>query len=197
VTRFGGGDVGLRRARAAAMLMLALPGGAYVYQGEELGLPEVRDLPDELRQDPTFARTGGAQRGRDGCRVPIPWSGDTPPFGFGPDAAWLPQPADWAALTVEQQTGDPSSMLSLYREALRIRREHPALGDGTMTWLASSPTVLAFRREPGFVAAVNLGADPAPLPKATEGLPVLLASGPLPDDGPLPGDTAVWFDDRR
>ena len=196
VTRFGGGDVGLRRARAAALLMLALPGGAYVYQGEELGLPEVRDLPDELRQDPTFARTGGAQKGRDGCRVPIPWSGDTPPFGFGPDGTWLPQPADWAALTVEHEAGDPSSMLSLYREALRIRREHPALGDGTMTWLASSPTVLAFRREPGFVGAVNLGADPAPMPEATDGLPVLLASGPLPDDGTLPGDTAVWFDGR-
>ena len=95
------------------------------------------------------------------------------------------------------QAGDPASMLSLYREALRIRREHPALGDGTMTWLASSPTVLAFRREPGFVCVVNLGADPAPLPEAAHGLPVILASGPLPDDGTLPGDTAVWFDDRR
>jgi alpha-glucosidase len=177
--------------------MLALPGGAYVYQGEELGLPEVRDLPDELRQDPTFARTRGAQKGRDGCRVPIPWSGDAPPFGFGPDGAWLPQPADWAALTVEQQMGDPSSMLSLYRAALRIRREHPALGDGTMTWLPSSPSVLAFRREPGFVCAVNLDTDPAPRPEGTEGLPLLLASAPLPEDGTLPADTAVWFDDRR
>ena len=110
---------------------------------------------------------------------------------------WLPQPADWAALTVEQQADDPSSMLSLYREALRIRREHPALGDGTMTWLASSPTVLAFRREPGFVGAVNLGADAGADARGHRGLPVLLASGPLPDDGTLPGDTAVWFDDRR
>ena len=77
--------------------MLALPGGAYVYQGEELGLPEVADLPDEVRQDPTFLRTGGAVVGRDGCRVPLPWSGDAPPFGFGPSGTpWLPQPAAWA-----------------------------------------------------------------------------------------------------
>ena len=81
-------------ARAAALLMFALPGGAYVYQGEELGLDEVEDLPDEVRQDPTFLRTGGERKGRDGCRVPIPWGGDAPPFGFGPGpSAWLPQPA--------------------------------------------------------------------------------------------------------
>ena len=84
VTRYGGGELGRRRARAAALLMFALPGGAYVYQGEELGLAEVVDLPDDVRQDPTFRRTEGDERGRDGCRVPIPWSGDEPPFGFGP-----------------------------------------------------------------------------------------------------------------
>ena len=108
VTRYGGGDLGRRRARAAALLMLALPGGAYVYQGDELGLPQVTDLPDEVLQDPTFLRTGGAERGRDGCRVPLPWSGDAPPFGFGPAGEpWLPQPADWDALTAERQAAEP------------------------------------------------------------------------------------------
>src|SRR4051812_24270149 len=93
VTRYGGGELGTRRARAAVLLMLALPGGAYIYQGEELGLPEVLDLPDQVRQDPTFHRTSGRELGRDGCRVPIPWSGTTASFGFGPaQASWLPQP---------------------------------------------------------------------------------------------------------
>ncbi len=73
--------VGTRRARAAILLMLALPGGAYLYQGEELGLPEAF-IPDERIQDPVFFRTGGALRGRDGCRAPIPWNGNEPPYGF-------------------------------------------------------------------------------------------------------------------
>src|SRR5690606_25514728 len=105
-------------------LMLALPGSAYVYQGEELGLPEVEDMPDECRQDPTFARSGGADLGRDGCRVPLPWSGDAAPFGFsGSDrtTTWLPQPADWTSLTRERQHDDPDSMLQLYRRAIELR----------------------------------------------------------------------------
>ena len=120
-------ELGTRRARAAAMLMLALPGGAYIYQGEELGLPNVDDLPDEVLQDPMFLRSGGAMRGRDGCRVPLPWSGSTPPFGFSPEGVqpWLPQPESWRDLTVEAESGDPESMLSLYRAALRLRRDHP------------------------------------------------------------------------
>ena len=102
-----GGDpaVGLRRARAAIMLMLALPGSVYMYQGEELGLPEVFDLPGDSRQDPIFGRTGGAELGRDGCRVPLPWSGAHPPYGFGPDSStpWLPQPPLWSELSVAAQ----------------------------------------------------------------------------------------------
>ena len=127
-------DVGLMRARAAALLMLALPGGAYIYQGAELGLPEVEDLPEEVLQDPTWEQSGRTERGRDGCRVPIPWSGDEPPYGFSPEGPaalpWLPQPHSWAAVTVESQTGDEASTLELYRRALKIRRGHPALGDG-------------------------------------------------------------------
>ncbi|MEU4130018.1 glycoside hydrolase family 13 protein [Streptomyces wuyuanensis] len=186
--------LGTRRARAAALLTLALPGGAYLYQGEELGLWEVEDLPDAVLQDPTWRRSGHTDRGRDGCRVPLPWSGTAPPFGYSPEGArtapWLPQPEAWKTLTAASQEGDPDSMLSLYRAALRLRRDHPALGDGTMTWeSAAEDRVLSFGRSPGFRCVVNLTDDPVELPAHTE---VLLASGPLDGDG-LPGDTAVWL----
>ena len=197
VTRYGGGAAGLRRARAAALLTLALPGGAYVYQGEELGLPEVTDLPDDVRQDPAFRHTAGEDGLRDGCRVPIPWSGDAPPFGFGPGQGqpWLPQPAEWAALTVERQAADPASTLSLYRAALELRRDRPELGDGTMAWIetADPASVIAFRRDPGFVCVVNVGDEPAPPPEAVRDGALLLASDALAPDGSLPGATAAWY----
>jgi alpha-glucosidase len=177
--------------------MLALPGGAYVYQGEELGLPEVIDLPDEVRQDPTFFRTGGAERGRDGCRVPLPWSGGTPPFGFGPADShpWLPQPAEWAELTVEHQAKDPNSMLSLYRKALRLRHELPALGDGPMDWLEGFGTnALAFHREPDFTCLVNLGRRSLSVPADIE---VLLSSIRLESPNILPSDAAMWYRSSR
>jgi alpha-glucosidase len=184
-------DLGRRRARAATLLMLALPGGAYVYQGEELGLEEVEDLPDELLQDPTWERSRHRERGRDGCRVPIPWSGETPPFGFGPDGStpWLPQPPHWRNRTVEAEAGDQASFLTLYRAALRLRREHPALGDGTLTWVASDAGVLHFRRDPGFACLVNLSDSETALPA---GARVLLASEPG-DSGLVRPDTAVWL----
>ncbi|MFG1744225.1 glycoside hydrolase family 13 protein [Micromonospora chalcea] len=189
-------ELGTRRARAAALLSLALPGAAYVYQGEELGLWEVEDIPYELRQDPMWERSGRVDPGRDGCRVPLPWQGDTPPFGFSPDGAsaapWLPQPADWKDRTVRAQTGDPHSMLELYRAALALRRAEPALGDGTLAWLPAPEGVLAFAREPGFTCVVNLGDAAVPLPAHDE---LLLASGPLDDDR-LPPDTAVWLRTR-
>ncbi|MEU8092207.1 MULTISPECIES: glycoside hydrolase family 13 protein [Micromonospora] len=189
-------ELGTRRARAAALLSLALPGAAYVYQGEELGLWEVEDIPYELRQDPMWERSGRVDPGRDGCRVPLPWQGDTPPFGFSPDGAaaapWLPQPADWKDRTVRAQTGDPHSMLELYRAALALRRAEPALGDGTLAWLPAPEGVLAFAREPGFICLVNLGDAAVPLPAHDE---LLLASGPLDDDR-LPPDTAVWLRTR-
>ena len=194
VTRYGGGPLGTRRAAAAALLMLALPGGAYVYQGEELGLPEVTDLPDAVRQDPAFLRTKGEDGLRDGCRVPIPWSGRAAPYGFGPAGRpWLPQPAEWAELTVDRQRADPDSMLTLYRNALRLRRALPALGDGTMTWLESAPDVLAFTREPGFACVVNFGTEPADPPAAVSGLTAVLASRPVGTDGRVPGDSTVWY----
>jgi alpha-glucosidase len=198
VSRYGGGVAGTRRARAAALLMLALPGGAYVYQGEELGLPEVTDLPDELREDPTFARTRGAEVGRDGCRVPMPWAGSDPPFGFGPaDAAWLPAPREWAALTAAAQSADPSSTLALYRTALRMRRGLRAGGDETLTWLEADGPVLAFRRPAsGLACVLNVGDAAVPSPAAVADDEVLVSSHPLPPDGRIPGDTAVWYGER-
>jgi alpha-glucosidase len=183
--------LGTRRARAASLLAMALPGGVYIYQGEELGLSEVENLPDEARQDPVFKRTNGADIGRDGCRVPVPWSGDAPPYGFNMTgtAPWLPQPLDWAKFTVETQTDDPESMLELYRSALRLRRAEPALGDGPLTWLDTQPDVLAFARDETFACVVNLSDTPVTLPPHKE---VLLASGPL-DGVNLPPDTAVWL----
>jgi alpha-glucosidase len=181
-------DLGLRRARAATLLTLALPGSAYLYQGEELGLPEVEDLPEEALQDPTWERSGHTDRGRDGCRVPLPWSGDRPPFGFTADgvAPWLPQPPGWSALTVAAQRADPGSTLSLYRDALHLRRSLAALRSAPLSWLPSPVDVLAFARGPAFRCVVNLSADPVRL----DG-PVLLASGPCP--GGLPPDTAAWL----
>ena len=196
VTRYGGGECGTRRARAAALLMLALPGGAYVYQGEELGLPDVADLPDAARQDPTFARTEGAELGRDGCRVPFPWAGSAPPFGFGPSGApWLPQPADWVALTAERQDADPSSVLTLYRSALRLRRQRRHAGDERLTWVEADRNVIAFRRPgKGLACVVNFGHAPVERPTAlASGAEVLLTSTPLAPDGRIPGETAVWY----
>ncbi|MFC4529240.1 glycoside hydrolase family 13 protein [Sphaerisporangium dianthi] len=179
--------LGERRARAAALLAMALPGSVYVYQGEELGLPEVDDIPGELRQDPMWTRSRHTVPGRDGCRVPLPWSGAAPPFGYSTAEPWLPQPASWEGLTAEAQDADPGSMLCLYRTALRIRRAE--LGDGALRWLDAPDGVLAFARESGLTCLVNLGAEPVPLP-AHEG--VLLASGPVNGDT-LPSDTAVWL----
>ncbi|MET7947956.1 glycoside hydrolase family 13 protein [Micromonospora sp. NPDC005324] len=185
-------ELGTRRARAAALLSLSLPGAAYVYQGEELGLYEVEDIPYAMRQDPMWERSGRVDPGRDGCRVPLPWAGDEPPFEFSPAGAaapWLPQPADWKGRTASAQTGDPASMLELYRAAIQARKADPALGDGELTWLPAPDGVLAFHRGGGFTCLVNLSAAPVPMPAQGE---LLLASGPL-DDGLLPSDTAVWL----
>ncbi|MFE0606435.1 glycoside hydrolase family 13 protein [Streptomyces sp. NPDC058892] len=273
VTRYGDGPRGLARARAAALLMLALPGSAYLYQGEELGLPEVTDLPPEARQDPAFRR-GGRQRIpapagepapgptpaaagiiaprpgepafpeptgrpgaddrarpdtaadsgpapeapaapeppaaseaegqdglRDGCRVPLPWAGAEPPYGFGPAGSWLPQPPAWAGLSVAAQTGDPHSTLELYRAALELRRAMPGLGapeaggpSGAcgMAWQPAPDGVLLFTR-PGFACTLNTRPDTVELP--APGRPVL-SSAPVETDGRtvrLPPDSCTWW----
>ncbi len=180
--------LGLRRARAASLLMLALPGSAYLYQGEELGLPEHTTLPDEARQDPTWARSGHTERGRDGCRVPIPWEADAPSYGFGPtDASWLPQPSTWAEYALDRQRGVPGSTYELYRTALRLRREH-ALARGPLRFLSSGDEVLTFTNG-DLTVLTNFGADPAPLPAGAQ---VLVSSAPL-DDATVPTDVTVWF----
>jgi alpha-glucosidase len=177
--------LGLRRARAATMLMLGLPGSAYLYQGEELGLPEHTMLPDEAREDPTWERSGHTVRGRDGCRVPIPWQAGAPSYGFGPsDRSWLPQPAIWADYALDKQRGVPNSTFQLYVEALRLRRRY-GLGRGTIEWLPAD--VLAFTNG-ALTVVTNFGPAPAPLPPGE----VVLTSGDLAADGTLPPDTTAW-----
>ncbi len=183
--------LGRRRARAAVMLMLALPGSATLYQGEELGLPNVDDLPDEVLQDPMWFRSGGTVRGRDGCRVPMPWGGDTPPFEFTADGVrpWLPQPPQWAKLTVQAQLADPGSMLSLYRQALRVRHEQPGFATDAFSWNPSAPGVLDFARGDELRCVVNLSGAALSLGPDDD---VILSSLPL-EDGALPHDAAAWL----
>ncbi|MEV4476104.1 glycoside hydrolase family 13 protein [Nonomuraea sp. NPDC049504] len=191
-TRYGTDDpgAGLARARAALLTMLALPGSAYLYQGEELGLPEVTDLPDDARQDPIFFRSKGELPGRDGCRVPIPWTVDPPSHEFSPGGVepWLPQPESFAELSVEKQEGVADSTLEFYRRALALRRALAGEIPYTLEWLDSPEGVLFFTRGP-LICALNCGTGPVHLPEHTE---VLLTSGPL-KRGLLPQDTAVWL----
>ena len=178
-------DLGLKRARAATLMMLALPGSAYIYQGEELGLPEHVDIPDDARQDPTWFRTNGERYGRDGCRVPLPWESGAPAYGFSETGAtWLPQPDVWAGLARDVQAGDPSSTLELYRSALAARRRH-GLGDGSVTWVDLGEGILAFDNRDVRVIA-NISGDPLPLTGD-----VILASGHVADV--LPRDATAWL----
>jgi alpha-glucosidase len=178
--------------------MLALPGSAYLYQGEELGLPEVIDLPDEARQDPTWFRTNGERYGRDGCRVPLPWKAQAPAYGFNDTGlSWLPQPAQWAHLAREVQQGNAASTLSLYETLLAERRAR-GLGAGTLEWVESgSPDVLVFRNTSAgsagtgsLTVVANVGSEPVPLPTGT----VIASSEPL-SGSILPPDTTAWIAD--
>lgn len=194
VSRYGDGALGSARARAMALVLLALPGAVFIYNGAELGLPNV-DLPDAVRQDPVWRRSGGAERGRDGARVPMPWAGDTPPFGFSSRIdTWLPIPPQWSALTVQNQSADPDSMLSFYRRALQLRRSRPEFGpelDGAaIHWLDHGPDAVVFRRPGGLICALNAGTDPLPLPHGT----VLLSSA-APVGAALPPNAAAWLVD--
>ena len=197
--RFGGSkydmtgldlDLGRQRGRAAALLLLGLPGSAYLYQGEELGLEEVMDIPDDLRDDPVFFRRRGVEVGRDGCRVPVPWEPDGPSLGFGSNGAWLPQPADWAELAASVQAHDEASMLNLYRHALAVRRQQPALRTTRLEWVDGPADVLHWRRphpDGDIEVVVSVASDPHPLPDGE----VLASTGPV-DGGTLPTDGAAW-----
>jgi alpha-glucosidase len=188
VTRYGGGALGTMRARAAALLQLALPGAAYVYNGDELGMPDV-DLPDQVLQDPVWERSGHTRRGRDACRVPLAWSGTEPPYGFSTSAdTWLPMPEGWASLTVAAQEADAGSMLSLYRTALALRSSSPAFAGDQLQWVPAPDGCLAFRRPGGLVCLLNVSGAGVPLPEGR----VLLASTDV-TGGQLPSDAAVWL----
>ncbi|SNR60114.1 alpha-glucosidase [Haloechinothrix alba] len=187
VTRYGGGEVGARRARAMALVQLALPGAVYLYNGEELGLPDV-DLPPGSSADP-MTRTRTDERGRDRARVPIPWEGTAPPYEFSTaEQAWLPMPADWSDRTVAAQLEDPDSVLSLYRSAIELRRTLLDSTDGTLEWSTAPTGCLAFRRAGGLVCVLNASGAPVPLPEGE----VLLASTTV-TDGTLPTDAAAWI----
>ncbi|GGI43803.1 alpha-glucosidase [Agromyces flavus] len=178
---------GLRRARAASLFMLALPGSAYLYQGEELGLHEVAEIPATSRQDPSYFRNPGVDVGRDGCRVPLPWTTADGSFGFGPAGAHLPQPEWFGELAADAQADDPSSTLWMYRRALLLRSDLQTSEE--LEWLPTAdPEVVHFRRPHGWHVVMNFGTEPAELP---EGVP-LVASGPL-EHGRLPGETTVWL----
>ncbi|MFG2946797.1 glycoside hydrolase family 13 protein [Streptomyces adustus] len=181
-------EAGVRRGRAATLLMLALPGAAYLYQGEELGLPEVADLPFEVLQDPVWEQTGHVRKGRDGCRVPLPWTTTGPSYGFGAAGAWLPQPASFASYAVAAQDGVDGSTLELYRTALRLRRK--LLEGEELTWAEGTPPgVVAFARSGSWRCVTNLSDAPVPLPPGE----VLLSSAPPDGDGQLAPDTTVWL----
>jgi alpha-glucosidase len=186
---------GTNRARAGALLMLALPGGAYIYQGEELAVPEVRDIPEDRLTDPIWKMSEYKDRGRDGCRVPMPWkSAPSGAFGFSsnqsltPEQAWLPQSPWWGSYSVESQIGKPSSTHSLYTQALAIRKSETGLGDGPMQWIDAGKDVIAFSRPGDFACFVNFGA-PLQIPAGAQ---VLLSSQDL-IGGFIPTDAAVWL----
>ena len=191
VTRIGSA----RRARTLAMLTHSLPGGIYIYQGEERGMPSA-DLPDEARQDPAFIRSGGSDKGRDECRVPMPWNSTEANYGYGIGKPWLPQPSDWAQYCVDQEIDNPNSFLNLYKKSLYLRHNHPALGgEGDVTWVDSAPGSMHFTREPGLEVVVNASTSAQHV--NVKGVSLLLesADGVSLNKGVLviPSDTTVWL----
>jgi len=188
---------GIRRARAAALLMLSLPGAVYLYQGEELGLPEVRDIPVDRLQDPIWRMSKNLDRGRDGCRVPIPWRAVSDgAFGFSENfdlsrtESWLPQPANWGEFSVELQNESTDSILNLYRAALHLRKSDPSLNGSYFKWLESGKTSLIFTRDEdeSFLCLVNFSG----VQEIPQGYKVLLSSQELRSDH-IPSDTTVWL----
>ena len=186
---------GTLRAKSATLMTLALPGGTYLYQGEELGLPEVRDLPEDRLTDPRWKMSGYKDRGRDGCRVPLPWKTEpTGGFGFSTnellelDQAWLPMSPWMGNFSVESQDGVAGSTLTMYREALALRKLEEGLGDGPMTWIEAGKDVVAFSRPGNFACFINFGAAI----EIPNGAKVLISSGPL-QGNLIPTDTAVWL----
>ncbi|MDR1432546.1 MAG: glycoside hydrolase family 13 protein [Propionibacteriaceae bacterium] len=179
-------DLGLRRAKAATLFMLALPGSSYLYQGEELGLPEVAELAAADRQDPTFFRSPGFDTGRDGCRVPLPWSPTGSSLGFGDDGAHLPQPAWFAWFAASAQDGQPGSTLEFYRQAIAARKTLLGADDDTLEWLDSPPDTLHFRRG-HWHCFTNFANTPAPIPTGE----VVYSSAPPGQT--VPAASTLWL----
>ena len=177
--------LGERRARAAILILLALPGSSYIYQGDELGLHEVADLPREALEDPMASRSVG-EKGRDGCRVPLPWSLDRPSYGFGSQIGHLPQPEWFGAYAVSLQEANPDSTLNVYRRALKLRGD--LFGGGDLSWVESEPSVLHFARPGGLRCIANFGSESVALPSGE----ILLTCAEL-DHGRLPGDATAWL----
>ena len=180
-------ELGARRARAAALILLSLPGSAYLYQGEELGLPEVWDLPETVLDDPMWERSGGTSKGRDGCRVPLPWESEGPSLGFSATEPWMPQPGAFAGFAGSDQAHDSESSLLLYRQALALRRKL-LVADEEIELIDLGPEVLAYRRGSGIACVVNMGVNNLFLPDGE----VILTSVPL-SGGRLPQDAAAWI----
>ncbi|MBJ8346762.1 glycoside hydrolase family 13 protein [Antrihabitans sp. YC2-6] len=188
VTRYGGGTVGVDRARAMALVELSLPGVTFIYNGSELGLPNVDDLPDSALQDPVWERSGRTERGRDGCRVPLPWEGRQPPFAFTTGQPWLPIPPAWKSLTVEAQIEDYNSTFSLFRKALELRAIRPEFSGNDIDWYGSPKGCLVFRRTGGLICALNTTNAAIPLPPGE----VLLATQPI-EGRQLAANAAAWL----
>ena len=192
-TRYGGGALGWRGRGRPPWCSCRCPARPTSTTATSSGW-RTSTLPDEALQDPTWERSGHTERGRDGERVPLPWSGDAPPFGFSSSAAtWLPMPASWRPLTVASQLDEADSTLSLYRRALDYRAKSASLHGDDFGWIGSPDDTLAFRRGDDFVVVVNFGRGPAPMPPGQ----VVLASGPLDGDGTLPANTAVWMREEQ
>ncbi|MGJ8516987.1 glycoside hydrolase family 13 protein [Carnimonas bestiolae] len=183
--------LGLERAHGFAFMTFFLPGSAYIYQGEELGLPEHTTMDDKYRQDPTFWRTKGEEIGRDGCRVPLPWQADAPAFGFGPsDKSWLPQPPNFARYAVDVEEKDSDSTLALYRRVLALRAEH-RLGKGKLEWLESPTPDALLARNGDVYTLLNFGAEPVALPWSD--VEILASSKALSAHQQLQSGGGVWF----
>jgi alpha-glucosidase len=184
-------ELGLKRARGATLFMLGLPGSAYLYQGEELGLPEHTTLAPEFRQDPTFARTGGKRVGRDGCRVPLPWeAGIGAANGFNSSGkSWLPQPEMYSEYSRNLQEHDPNSTLSLYQAALDLRKQF-GLGEGSFSWEQGLTDSQTLTYQNGEILVIhNFGSVPVVLPQGE----ILLASSPIERLGELGPNCSVWL----
>ena len=178
-------DLGVARARAATMLILALPGSSYLYQGEELGLHDVLDIPSDQMQDPQWFRGEGKLKSRDGCRVPLPWKRVGSSFGFGPGGSHLPQPAWYSEYSVEAQEGDPASTLNMYRSAMSLRKD--LYHSDSLEWLDLGDNVLGLQRD-NWISVTNFGEADVELPAGE----LLLSSAELVD-GKLPGSTTAWL----